>query len=68
MNSLSQVVTYFTYALEYLGLYEPNIDIHRARIRLDEEKKIWKQYIKDRDILWNTFQGNNEINRKLATG
>ncbi|MEC7838572.1 MAG: class I SAM-dependent methyltransferase [Chlamydiota bacterium] len=59
MNCLSQVIGYFSYTLEHLGLYEPEITVHEAKDRLNNEGNTWLKYQTDRQDLWNTFQGNN---------
>jgi SAM-dependent methyltransferase len=59
MNCLSQLIACCTYALEQLGLYEPEINIYQARDRLSKEKGIWEKFQKDRTELWNQFQANN---------
>lgn len=67
MNCLSQMAECCTNALEYLGLYEPEIDIHQARSRLSKEKEIWGKTQGDRAELWNSFQAKNPIHAKLPS-
>lgn len=64
-DCLSQMVTCATYALEQLGLYEPEITIQEARYRLNKEAEIWQKSQRERDQLWKNFQINNETNGDL---
>jgi SAM-dependent methyltransferase len=67
MYCLSQMVSYFTHALEQFGLYEPEISIHEARYRLSLEGEKWKNCQEDRDAIWNNFQEDNDTNGKLPS-
>ncbi len=60
MNCLSQMIGCLSYALEQIGLYEPQINIHEARKRLSVESKLWKKSQSDRNELWNEFQANSK--------
>lgn len=48
-----------SYALEQLGLYEPEINAQEANDRLRFESKLWKNSQSDRSMFWSSFQGNN---------
>lgn len=63
MNCLSQLVGCLSYALEQLGLYEPEITFQEAKDRLCVERKQWKSFQDNRNELWSNFQANN-----MATG
>ena len=64
MNCLHQMIGYFSYALEQVGLYEPIITAQEARDRLSSEKKVWKQFQGNRNQLWSDFQANNATKGK----
>jgi len=66
MNCLSQIVEGCTYALEQLGLYEPEINIDQAKNRLRKEKEIWEKNQVNRAELWNDFQENNKTRGRLS--
>lgn len=67
MNCLSQVIGKLSYALEQLGLYEPEINAQEASNRLSIERKIWKNFQSDRNELWNHFQDNNATTGQLTS-
>lgn len=66
MNCLSQIIGCLSYALEQLGLYEPEISVQEARNRLSFEKKLWKKSQFDRNDLWNDFQSKNSTTGQLS--
>lgn len=67
MNCLSRVIGCFSYALEQLGLYEPEINAQEARDRLSRESKIWKDYQHDRTELWDEFQSQHSTSGPLLS-
>jgi SAM-dependent methyltransferase len=67
MNCLSQMIGYFSYAIEQLGLYEPEINVQEARRRLNLERKLWEKSQSDRNELWNIFQTDNMTNGPLPS-
>ena len=61
MRCLSQIVGCFTYVLEQLGLYEPQLNIHQARDRLSKEGEIWEKHQQERAQFWCDIQADNKI-------
>lgn len=64
MNCLSQVTSFCSYALEQLGLYEPEIDMTEAKSRLNKEAAMWEKYQYDRAETWKSFLEENTSIRK----
>jgi SAM-dependent methyltransferase len=67
MSCLSRVIGCLSYALEQLGLYEPEISIREARDRLSLESKLWEKTQDNRDEFWSDFQADNTTTGPLPT-
>src|SRR5688500_5712351 len=65
MNCLSVLSRYVSFALEQLGVYEPELDWKEAEHRLRIERRLWAQSQTDRDELWSAVQSSGSIKGPL---
>ncbi|MCH9625563.1 MAG: hypothetical protein S4CHLAM123_07390 [Chlamydiales bacterium] len=66
MDCLSQLAACFSFTLEQLGFYEPELSINEAKERLNKEGAIWNTFQCDRTEVWNDFLSSNEIKAPLS--